>query len=1516
MPLIQKIEISNFLNGERGAAGNLWRALWPHQVFDLGGLSAAMNITNGKGKSSMVMTALALLTADRKELRSVADFAFAPKRHSHYTHVRIQVLVPSAASGGPDLLSMADSDAGGDPMVFGVYGNSGENGELRFYSYQGTIDDCPVAYTNGFAHTFVDNNTFRARLDGAPKHFPVNRQEGTDRAWLDHVGTIFDMASLHQQLKYQKLRGGEGGHGYFEVYSPPGADYSASVFYERLAPELLVEGMGELGEEDEHGIEDTIHVKASHLILQKHKAEQKAEELRRSENTLHELEGLRESRSHLADAQREYDRHREELSADFAAIKYVLIDKPLPGMPRIPDESMPLARALVLQDGKWFLPDRAMAEFTGESASDVNRRAQERNGLAPEKADRSQLVDFACHLDRQKQKGGHASQLYSRETALALLELTTNFTRAWTKQSAIDALNRAFDWVETHADTNPGREIRKGLDKELVESKAQREKLTEDYHRHNDEWQALLQKQSRIGDEQRAFRAMQSSGLFSEDELADPARTGQSVTTAAEAAHGAVSKHQGRMARLQEVHASWEAFQREHPDQKPAGMAASLQTALGEAVEALRLAKGKRQDARDALESARNAHARAKDARKIASDRLERFRETAPAAARFASEFGDVSPEGLADRLKAELGTLTKRINAINVERAGYADALRALLTFREGHGEVAPSDWLLARRDEWDRLGREIEGHKSGLEEARTLRAGLDKEVVVAGKVAREAAGVAGGDHVPLHAAIEAMKLDETRRERVLTLFSALLHTPVYATADEARDAAARLADAGIEAPVFLRTELEDFCRTGQISTGASLAHTWLVGIRTRQVECLLDPSLVEREKAELDSRITDLLEAIKTATAAREEHSPDSPGANLARDAEKAVAGGFEARDDDLATELSGLEEKLPDLDRKCSNEMIEVVQGAARHRQAFPGIREEDLTAELTAAQAAEDAASDALEDAKAQEKQSDDAVDAAQGAMNDANRNALQIGRLQKLQAYIDAPDDNPAFMLAAEGTLAQLDEARNRAESRRHFQFDDAAAFLKQGTNYAQDIEASIKHHQEERDVIQDKLLPALNARIGEIGNEIIDAASDERKIDRLAHEITRMYRAYAEWSEEFVPLTVDRILETPLGAQTIAIHEAESARERADLLVMMADELDYDQKTEGRNELNTAKASYAQEKTKFDGAINLALAKPDLALNDYMRVQLERAKDTPDVVEDLYAGHKLNHDNSAAANRIAQEHLDSEWANISEWLANFTRRLKKNFALLQKVFGPEIDDESGVILKSGFKIEGKIAEDADIKAVLDGVVAAIEKDEVSRAGRSFTPSEDKKAKTDLRKRIRNEFYRSVIRDTRIKVCMPSISAHPLPMKQKMASTGQAIAMALLWIVRMADFTTKRWLSEQGSSNAQRKRVRHTQFTIIDGAFSSLSDQALIKDALDSIGGTKGSFQLVITDHDESYRNNWDYFPTLIVAKEIGGRFMLAERKTRRTIDADALGLPAGSLGVMSLRAVPKASAGA
>lgn len=81
-----------------------------------------------------------------------------------------------------------------------------------------------------------------------------------------------------------------------------------------------------------------------------------------------------------------------------------------------------------------------LAEFTGESSSKVNERA-DRSGLIQIQANRSRIIEIVCDLAHSgTRKGGHANQLYSRETALALLNITTNFTPDWTRETAIAAV--------------------------------------------------------------------------------------------------------------------------------------------------------------------------------------------------------------------------------------------------------------------------------------------------------------------------------------------------------------------------------------------------------------------------------------------------------------------------------------------------------------------------------------------------------------------------------------------------------------------------------------------------------------------------------------------------------------------------------------------------------------------------------------------------------------------------------------------------------------------------------------------------------------------------------------------------------------------------------------------------------------------------------------------------------------------------------------------------------------------
>lgn len=99
----------------------------------------------------------------------------------------------------------------------------------------------------------------------------------------------------------------------------------------------------------------------------------------------------------------------------------------------------------------------------------------------------------------------------------------------------------------------------------------------------------------------------------------------------------------------------------------------------------------------------------------------------------------------------------------------------------------------------------------------------------------------------------------------------------------------------------------------------------------------------------------------------------------------------------------------------------------------------------------------------------------------------------------------------------------------------------------------------------------------------------------------------------------------------------------------------------------------------------------------------------------------------------------------------------------------------------------------------------------------------------------------------------------------------------------------------------------------TQFVIIDGAFSHLSDKRLITDALDSVKGKRGKFQLIITGHEPNYKNDFAYFPSYVVAREIGGNLMYAESETRRLLAPEEVGSRLGAMEVSSFHKLTDAA---
>jgi len=1506
MPILQRIELSNFLNSGRTKP---WRPDWPHQILEINGENAALNIPNGKGKSTMVTAILAMLTSHGKSLKDIRTRFFAPSQTGHFTHIRIQVLIPIPGASG-DLVALSGGDLGGQTMVFGMYGYSGENEKLEVYAYQGAFEDCPVAHVHELHHTLIADDAFLGQLRTCTNLFPGNAKERTRRAWIAYVEDFFDMSSLKQQLIYQLMRGAEGGHGYFEVKPPAGMNYSAAVFYERLAPELLTDVMGDLGEEGEHGIEDTIHEKVSKVISAKHETARKAEELRRAGNTLRELAGALELGSKLKDAKQAYDQHLGAFSVEMAVLKDVVVDAPIPGIPRTPPETIPkISRSMVMKDGQWFLSDRVMAEFTGEQTSAVNQRAHDRNGLELVHASRSQLIDFACDI-KIRDARGKPNQLYSRESALALLKFTSNFTRDWTREKAIDLVTQAFDWVEAHADTNPARALKKRLKAELATKSQERVRLSNRYKDHQTEKEKLQDEQTHVGEQQSEYRRMADSRLFTEEELASPAQTGHLVGQELEKAAKSLDDHKDKVRRLKPVYEGWQAFLHEYGESiSPAKKAMQLENASEEANRLL-------QETQSALKKARDLRKPLDITKEAANKRfneldakLKRFIEALPARDRFIKLFGEASPVGLAKQVTSDRDQTRNRLSSIEGDRNKFRPFIEALAMFQAANGDVDPDAWLLDRLNRWETLGREVEQLKGDLDEAGVRRSALDQAVIVAGKVTREAVAIAGGKSVPVHEAVVKMQLPTDRRESVLTLFSALLHAPVYQTIGEAVEAAGRLAKAGVEAPVFVLAELEEFCRTGVISRDAMAAHTWLVGVRTRQVDCLLDPTLVEREKALIDKQVQDLTQVLSTKQSERTTCSPESEETTLARRASEGVKHGYQEKDAQLATEQDKLKAMLPDLEAKASTESLADIAQVERHYREFAQTNEPALRDEHTAAELDSERAADALEINNGEIESLEKRLDTQQKSAADATLAADKNNHLQRIQAFIDHAEENPAFMAEAGDAEATLDRAKSHADQRTRFRFEVAELFVKGGPDRPRQIEQRLNDLKAEQHVIQDRLLPPLNEAIESIENQNLGLIKKVMEIDEFVRGLIKKYREFTTEQEDLATVTRDQIERHPLGGFALGLREEDNLEDLVRMLIDIESDIQIEDSSELRQAMKDAKEGYQRARSSLASLVDKILVMGDLDLTEHVRLELARAKENPAIVDHLHAVAKNNYEKNQAANATATAYLESEWENIGKWLKAFTQRLPDNLRIMKAVFGPGKDKDGN--LGAGFEIEATEANQDDIKAVLDKVVEMVEKYESTKhAVENAAPGLRDQAIRGIRAEIRNTFYQKVILNPRIKVRMPSISQHSLPLEKNMVSTGQGVAMTLLWIVKMADYVTERELRRVTTSRAQQKHLHPTQFAIMDGAFSSLSNKGLIRDALDSIKRTRGRFQLIITGHDENYQNNFEYFPTLIEAREINGQFMYADSRTRRILQPEEVGSHYGAIGLMNLRVKP------
>ncbi len=188
-----------------------------------------------------------------------------------------------------------------------------------------------------------------------------------------------------------------------------------------------------------------------------------------------------------------------------------------------------------------------------------------------------------------------------------------------------------------------------------------------------------------------------------------------------------------------------------------------------------------------------------------------------------------------------------------------------------------------------------------------------------------------------------------------------------------------------------------------------------------------------------------------------------------------------------------------------------------------------------------------------------------------------------------------------------------------------------------------------------------------------------------------------------------------------------------------------------------------------------------------------------------------------------------------------------------------------------------FQVSADMIPREESEALIENIIVTLDEEEAARKkrqkrGMENTESDDQ-YRGRLRDLIRQNTYRRIFKSPSVKYVSPHIrnDERPRPLTRSLSS-GQRTAMTLQWIIRLAEFAISRELQGSISRVSARRRARERAQSIlfIDGLFSDLSDEHLIREAMSGIRNTRGRFQLIGLIHNTKYTNDFEVFPVLLL----------------------------------------------
>lgn len=721
MATITRIEVANFLC-DGYVEGREWIPLYRGETFRLFGRSAALQIDNGGGKTSLTESSLYLLSQDRRLKPKIAE-RIAPPEHG-WTHIRMEFVEKPHDEDilQRDLITVAPDDIPGVTYVIGLAWSRGK--DPNFYFYQGLLSDAPCFHQEPDKLRLVDNETFKRsveRMPGARWNKWRNQKE-----WLEEIRQFTNIEVVKKNVEFQLEGAGDYSAMINKVEQENGESYDAAFFRQFVAPELLRQSMGAEGEDNEEQFEDTLYKTLKPTADALVNINLRQHELDDAEVALAKFEPVETKARDVLEANAAYE---EELSAvvrDAAVVHALCVRNPLPGMPAIPRDALwrkdaklvGVVSSLVIDKRAGVLiTDQGLAKLCGIDTGRLNKQAQ-RARVTPAVIG-SQVIEISCDLKesdlqprgqegatdgpqaidvardlKESKRGQHrkyAVSGYTLTDAIALLP-------AGDPSNVADVLTRAFGIVIDTIDTNPYRKTQRELSAQLEAAGRTYESAAAEATRWSGDYERLVAESREAEENQVAYETFAArADEFPSEHRNDPRAAKNWATKQLDADQNALADHNNHVARLTGKFETWKAVSGKYGSVPLPEALSIIVGSHAEAVAADEAAQQAMAQACSRRDELRPRHASTSADLKVAETTCQRLSELSESLPVFHELFGHVdpllqNPQGDLEAANRELQAANERLNAAIGTRDKLDNLKPMVKVFHEVFGDADPN--------------------------------------------------------------------------------------------------------------------------------------------------------------------------------------------------------------------------------------------------------------------------------------------------------------------------------------------------------------------------------------------------------------------------------------------------------------------------------------------------------------------------------------------------------------------------------------------------------------------------------------------------------------------------------------------------------------------------------------------------------------------------------------------------------------------------------------------------------